>query len=801
MKVPVSWLREYVDFDATPRELADKLTFSGIEVEGIDQVGSDYKGMVVGEVTAIARHPGADRLRLCRVSDGAQEVAVVCGAFNLEVGDKVPFAPVGTVLPNGMKIKRAKIRGEESLGMLCAEDELGLSDDHSGIMLLPRNTAAGTPLSEVLGPPETVLTLEVTWNRADCLSMIGVAREVAALCGGKLRLPSVDYPESGESVDSHASVEISDPEGCPRYTARVLTNVRMASSPLWMQRRLALSGVRPINNIVDITNYVLLECGQPLHAFDHSLLTEQQIIVRRAAEGETMATLDGIERPLTSEMVVIADAQRPVAVAGVMGGAGTEIRDDTGTVLLESAAFDPARIHATSVQLGLSTESSHRFERGVDVVAVDWASRRAAALMVELAGATAARGVIDAYPAPAGPRQVSCRFARIRGRIGVEISDDDVVTILQSLELPVVGRNAESCVVDVPPFRPDLRIEADLIEEVARMHGMQDVPESVPMAKVVPGASDVDTRVRSRLREVLIGLGLTEAVHYSFLSQKLLDLVGADDDSARVVLPHPVSADYAVMRPTLVPQMVETLGRNLAHQVDEVKFFEMGRVFLRGEQGGIAEEERLCVGLMGPVGRGSLDRRRPVSREEMFLWAKGIVESMCAALHVPGVRFAPKKKSHFESGWSVGILSGEACIGELGLISGRLGHQWRMQDSVAVAEVAVQPIAAKALARAPLSPLPTYPSVARDIALVADSSVHHADVERVIRSAACKELTAVNLFDIYTDKRIGEAKRSLAYSLVYRSMTRTLTDDEVNGFHDSIKEALRRELHADIREE
>jgi phenylalanyl-tRNA synthetase beta chain len=801
MKVPISWLREYVDFDVNPEELADKLTFSGIELEGIEVIGSDYAGMVVGEVIAIAPHPGADRLRLCRVNDGAQEVDVVCGAFNFEIGDKVPFAPVGTVLPNGMKIKRAKIRGEESLGMLCAEDELGLSDDHSGIMLLPRNTAVGAPLSEVLGPPETVLTLEVTWNRSDCLSMIGIAREVAALCGSRLRLPSVDYPESGESVADYATVDITDAEGCPRYTGRVLSNIRMEASPLWMQRRLSLCGVRPISNVVDITNYVLLECGQPLHAFDHALLSDGQIVVRRASEGETMATLDGTERRLTPETVVIADARRAVAVAGVMGGAGTEIREDTGSVLLESAAFDPARIHATSLQLGLSTESSHRFERGVDIANVDWASRRATALMVELAGATAAKGVLDAYPAPADVLQVSCRFARVRGRIGVEISDDAIVGVLQSLELPVARRDGECCVIDIPSFRPDLRIEADLIEEVARMHGMQDVPENTPVAALVPGASDLDTRVQSRLREVLIGLGLTEAVHYSFLSQKLLDMVGADDASTRVVLPHPVSADYAVMRPSLVPQMVETLGRNLAHQVDEVKFFEMGRVFLRGEQGAIGEEERLCIGLMGPVGRASLDRRRPVSREEMFLWAKGIVESLCAALHVPDVRLAPEKKSHFESGWAASILSAGTGIGELGLIASRIGHAWRMQEAVAVVELLVQPIATNALARAPLSRLPTYPAVARDIALVVGAGVHHADVERVIRAAACEELTAVNLFDIYRGKRIGEAKRSLAYSLVYRSMERTLTDDEVNGYHDTIKTALREELKADIREE
>lgn len=801
MKVPVSWLRDYVDFDATPEELAEKLTFSGIEVEGIKTVGSDYAGLAVGEVTAIAPHPGADRLRLCRVDNGMEEVAVVCGAFNFDVGDKAPFAPVGTTLPNGMKIKRAKIRGEESFGMLCAEDELGLSDDHSGIMILPRDLEPGTPLAEVLGPPETILELEITWNRADCLSMIGIAREVAALCGSKLRLPPVEYPETGSAVEEYARVDIRDPEGCPRYTARVLSDVQIGPSPLWMQRRLTLAGVRPISNVVDITNYVLLECGQPLHAFDHTLLTDGQIVVRRAEESEKMATLDEVERNLTSEMVVIADAQRPVALAGVMGGAGTEIGDDTRTVLLESASFDPARIHATSVALGLTTESSHRFERGVDVANLDWASRRAAALMVELAGAKVATGAIDAYPAPEAPLQVACRFERVRSRIGVDIPDDDVVAILQSLELPVAGRDEKTCTIAVPSFRRDIRIEADLVEEVARIHGLQDIPEEVPSAVLVPGVSDRDTRVQARFRATLIGLGLTEAMHYSFLSGQLLDVVGADDATRRVVLPHPVSADHDVMRPTLVPQMIETLGRNLARQVDEVAFFEIGGVFLRGEDGAITEEDRLCIGLMGPIGRGGQDRRRPVSREEMFLWAKGILESLGHAMHVPELRFAPEKKPPFERGWAASILMGDTRVGELGLIEGRIRHKWRMQDAVAVVEVSVQPVVAKSLEQRALSPLPAYPSVSRDIALVVERGIHHADVERIIWASACEELTAVKLFDIYEDQRMGEAKRSLAYSLVYRSMKRTLTDDEVNEFHDRIKDALRAELKAEIRED
>ncbi|MDP6491746.1 MAG: phenylalanine--tRNA ligase subunit beta, partial [Kiritimatiellia bacterium] len=413
MKLPLSWLREYVDVDASAEEIAEKLTFSGTEVEGIEHVGAGCESIIVGEVLAWEKHPKADRLRLCRVSDGSNELPVVCGADNFDAGDKVALAPVGATLPDGMTIKEAKLRGEVSQGMLCAEDELGLSADHAGIMILPADAAAGTPLLDVMGGVETVLELEVTWNRPDCLCVIGMAREVAALYGLDLKIPEPALEETGKPVEEWTRVEVQDAADCPRYTARVLTDAELKPSPMWMRRRLACCGVRPINNVVDITNYVMLECGHPLHAFDFAMLKESRIVVRRAAEGEQMATLDDEERRLTPEMLVIADAERPVAVAGIMGGAGSEISDATQTVLLESATFDPALTHRTSVALGLSTESSHRFERTVDRATVEWASRRAAALMGEHCGATLAAGVIDVCGEAAGQAPIVCRLGRL----------------------------------------------------------------------------------------------------------------------------------------------------------------------------------------------------------------------------------------------------------------------------------------------------------------------------------------------------------------------------------------------------
>ena len=799
MKVPIGWLRDYVAVDAAPGEIAERLTFSGVEVEGIETVGSDWQGVVAGEILGVSPHPRADRLRLCRVADGRGELQVVCGADNFEVGDKVALACMGCTLPGGMKIRESKLRGEISRGMLCAEDELGLSDDHSGILLLPRETPAGTPLAEVLGPPETVLDLEITWNRPDCLSIAGIAREVAALFGAELRLPDTAVKESSVPVEDLAQVVIQAPDDCPRYTARVLQDVRIGPSPLWMQRRLSLCGVRPISNIVDVTNYVMLECGQPLHAFDYRLLSDRRIIVRRARPGESMATLDGTSRGLSEDMLVIADADQAVAVAGVMGGAGSEIRADTQTVLLESAVFSPPGIRRTSSRLGLSTESSHRFERGVDIGGAERWSRRAAGLMADLSGGSLARGVVDVYPGETLAREVSCRFGRLQSLVGVEVRPERAVSILASLELPVVRSDAESCTVSVPTFRPDIRIEADLIEEVARMVGLDQVPATVPQAHAAPEPDDRSARAMRACRATLIGLGLTEAMSYSFLSAPLLDMFGLDTPDQRVALPNPVSTDYAVMRSSLVPQLGESLARNLARQVHDVGLFEMGRVFLRNEKKAFVEQERVAIGLMGKMGRVALDRRRPVEAEEMFLWMKGILEALAAARRRP-ISFEPAESACLEPGWAVAVSADGVPCGMMGLLCSRIRTDWRMAEPVAVAEVGLAALCRNALDVPAARPVPAYPAVDRDLAVIVDESVTHARILQVIRAAAPKELTDVELFDIFRAEGIGLGRKSLAYSLVYRSLERTLTDEDANGFHDRIRNSLKQELNAEIRE-
>jgi phenylalanyl-tRNA synthetase beta chain len=800
MLIPLSWLRDYVDIDISVEELADKLTFSGTEVEAIIRSGECPDGVIVAEILEVQDHPDADKLKLCRVNTGAAEFSVVCGADNFEVGDKAAFAPPGTRLPGDLEIQTRKVRGEVSEGMLCAADEIGLSDDHSGIHLMERDAPVGTALSALLPEADTVLRLEVTWNRQDCLSIIGMAREVSALLGKSLKLPDIAYEEAGLPVKELVDIQIEDSERCGRYTARVLTEVSVTESPEWMQRRLHLCGVRPINNIVDITNYVMLECGQPLHAFDYDLVKDRSIVVRQAAAGESMTTLDGEKRDLASETLVIADGGGAVALAGIMGGDGSEIGEGTGSVLLESANFDAAGVHRSSVSLDISSESSHRFERGVDIELADWASSRAVSLLVAHAGGCAAKGGIDVYPGKPDPREVSCRFSRVRDLLGVQIGDPEILAIFQSLGMTAETIPDGSCVVKVPSFRGDIRIEADLIEEVARMHGLDQVPVAMPSAALGQGVDPHPPRKVARCRDQLIGLGLTEIMNYSYVSEDLLKAFGHHDALRTVVLPNPVSSEQSHLRRQLIPQIVESLGRNMSRQVDRAALFEIGRVFIARDGGEIKEEDRVAIGLMGPVGRSGFEARRAVENDEMFLWIKGIVEEICRNQNAVTVSFTPTNDVAMESGWAVELsINGRPC-GMLGLISESIRSEWRISGAVGVAELDLAMLVATSLETVRIESVPVYPSVSRDIAIIIDESVRHEEILGAIRSAGPVELTEIILFDIFRNKRIGHGKKSMAYSLIYQSVERTLTDEEVNGYHRSVMDALQGQLDAEIRE-
>ena len=810
MKLPISWLREYIDIDdLSVQDLADRMTFAGIEIEGIETVGGVSEKLIVAEVRTCESVPESDHLHKCRVFDGTTEWDVMCGAPNCRAGLKSCFAPVGTELPGGFTIsKRKLLKKYESFGMLCSEAEIGVSQDHGGIIEVDPAVPAGTPYADLVGKPETVFDVEITWNRPDLLSIIGLAREFGAILHRPVKLPAIDFAETDVPVESKAAVEILDPVGCPRYTARVIEGVVRKESPEWMRRRLELCGQRSIDIVVDVSNYVMLECGQPLHTFDYNEIRGHKIIVRRAFEGEKMKTLDGNDHALDpAKHLVIADTERAVALAGVMGGEDSEIKEGTNCVLLESATFAAPTIKTSGTSAGIRTESSHRYERGVDPGLADWASRRAAHLLATYAEGRVCRGVIDCDHRDTAPVCVMLRYQRVRDVVGVPLTDAEIDAFLDSLSIRKVDGCAlgmcpmpGSAVFEAPSYRVDIVDEADLVEEVARLNGLDKLPDLPPDTSVVPGVDDADFRALVKMRHTLVDLGLHEAMHYSFLAAGDLDDFDKGDEAKRLVLPNPVSADFGVMRDSLLPQLAASLGRNAARQEPVVALFELGRVFGRGDDGTPREENHLSIGLTGPFGRAETDRVRPVSNEEAMLVLKGVLETLAAAMHAPAVRLERADFPGFEPGWGAKIIVAGKPVGRMGLVSAAIRHNWRVNQPMAVAETTREAWTGNAAKVPSCKPVPPFPSTFRDIAFIADASVTHEEILKVIRKAGPAELAAVRLFDIYEGKNIGAGRRSLAYTLEYRSAERTLRDDEVNKMNEKVREALKAKLGVELRE-
>jgi phenylalanyl-tRNA synthetase beta chain len=694
----------------------------------------------------------------------------------------------------------AKVRGEVSEGMLCAEDELGLSDEHDGIVILPETAVPGEPMAKFY-PPETILALEITWNRPDCLSIRGIARELAALYGEMLQEPEVKIEGAVGDVSGLVRVAVEDSDACPRYTAQLLRGVKVGPSPAWVQRRLQLCGIRPINNIVDATNYVMLEYGQPLHAFDFRLVRGGQIVVRRARAGEEIETLDGTTRKLSAEMLVIADGGGPVAVAGVMGGAGSEIRDDTQDVLIESAGFDPRVVRTGSVKLALASESSHRFERGVDETASEQAGMRALALMQAWGGGVPVRGIVDVYLRPHQAVVLALHAERLQKILGIVVPDAEVERILRSLGFGVTNSAKGIWDVSVPTFRRDVTCEADLWEEIARMHGIDAVPERLPAVRIVPESDDAASRAVYRMRELLAGAGLSEAMHYSFLPASLLDAWNPQDADFRLVLPNPVSADQGVMRNSLIPQLVESLARNKARQLESAALFETGTVYWRATAGASPVEElRLGMGISGRLAVPGRQDRSAVTPDEVYFILKGVVEQLICDLHVSGLSFVVAAHPFCESGQACEISLGGEVVGFIGLLRKDLCRARRLTLPVAIAELSLVKILPKSVAAVSFGAIPAYPSVGRDFAAVVDESVTHAKLQDIIRQNAPSELTSVALFDIFRSEELEHGKKSMGYTLTYQSAAKTLTDEEVNQLHDGVKNALRREAGVQFRE-
>ena len=809
MNVTLNWLKTYINFALAPSELAERLTMLGIEVESIKHLGAELAGVVVGKVNAVTPHPNAEKLVVCQVDVGeAAELQIVCGAPNVQEGMQAPVATIGTALPNGLTIKRAKLRGTESHGMLCSEKELGLSDDAAGLMELPADFAAGTPLAEALGLDDVVMQLEITPNRADCLSLIGVAREIRADTGNPLKLPNAKGLSYGERIPT--SVTIDAPALCPRYAARVIQGIQVGPSPEWLQRRLKSVGVGVINNIVDVTNFVLMEYGQPLHAFDYHKLAENRIVVRRAAKGELLTTLDEIERELTSDILVIADAEKPVALAGIMGGYDSEITAETRDVLLESAYFNPASVRATSKALGIHTEASYRFERGTDPGAVIAALERAAQLITELAGGTICEGVVDVYPGETPLRQIQLRPARVNFILGTAMEATEMVEILTRLGFHVAPADADTYQVTVPTFRADVTREIDLIEELARVYGYDNIPTTLPKGDIPIPEPDVKTEVRQRVKRFLLASGMMEAVNYSFCAPSCFDKIRMHEKDARreaVQLRNPLSPEMSLLRTTLLPSLLENAQHNHNHQIDTIALFEMSTVFLVEETPGdsparevsptgVGEPERAAGILAGHVGGGMY--KNPY-RAPDFFDIKGIVEGMLEVCGVTDYMLARTDEPTFHPGRNAAVLLSDERVGIFGEAHPAVLENYDLPYKAYLFEFDLGALSAAATFSKRFEPISIYPKVQRDLAIVLDADIPADKPLALIYATGGELVESARLFDVYVGEPVPAGKKSLAYTIAYHSATETLTDKAVNRLHERVVARLNRELGAELR--
>jgi len=797
VKIPYRWLTELVETDVSAPEVAERLTMAGIEVAGLAPRVRGLSGVVVGEVREVSPHPAGGPLTICRVSTGSQDFHVVCGAPNVRVGTRAAFARPGAVLPEGRCVEATSIKGVVSQGMLCSEAELGVGEDGAGIFLLDPDAPLGKDLVAYLELDDPILEIEVTPNRPDCLSVIGIAREVAALTGGRVRMPPTAVGETDPSAASLTAVTVEDPDLCPRYAARVILDVAVGPSPAWLRERLRAVGLRPINNVVDVTNYVLWELGHPLHAFDYDLLRGHRIVVRRARAGEGLVTLDTQSRPLADSMLVIADAERAVAVAGVMGGANTEVGGATRRVLLESACFKPASVRRTAKALNLSTEASYRFERGADIDGLLEALDRAAQLVARLAGGRVARGVVDVYPAPRAPSQVRLRLARIQRVIGACPSPDRVETILRGLGFPLEARDG-GFQVRVPSFRRDVSLEDDLVEEVARVWGYGEIPSTIPSGALRLTRRPRHLVTQDAVRHALTASGCQEAVTLALVNPAHVAYLGwAADDPRVVTLQNPLAADRSILRPSLLFGLLEAVGTNVRRQSPDVRLFEIGRVFEGQGPGQLAREDtRVGVVLSGTRGPRSWFGGK--ARVDLFDM-KGVVENVAEALERGDVTVDAVQVPYLEEGRGVTVEVQGVAVGILGELHPDVQRAFGLPAPVFVAELSLDRLEAIPARTLVHRPLPRFPGVQRDLAVVLPATVLADEVGRVIREIPNPCLKRVTLFDVYAGEQVGPRRKSLAYSLWYQAEDRTLTDMEVNAMHAEVIERLRQSLGAEVR--
>lgn len=804
MIVTYSWLKEFVDCDLAPEDLAHRLTMAGLEVDAMEKLGEGLDSVVVARLISVEPHPDADRLTVCQVDAGGEPVQVVCGAKNHKAGDLVVLAQVGSVLPGDFKIKKSKIRGQFSQGMLCSEVELGLAEESAGIMILPPGLPVGQPAFEALGLKDVRFELGLTPNRADCLSVVGVAREVAAIAGKPLRLPKIEVPESGAPASEQTSVTIEEPGMCPRYAARLVRGVKIGPSPDWMVRRLESVGQRSINNVVDVTNYVLMELGHPLHAFDFRLLRGGRIVVKKAGDQERFTTLDSQERVLNRDDLTICDAEGAVALAGIMGGENSEIQADTVDILLESAYFNPPTIRRTSKRLGIHSESSHRFERGADVDMVPRALDRAAALIQQVAGGSVAPGAIDAYPRPVPEKKISIEAARTSRLLGFDLDILEIKSLLQTIGLSselAPDRTDAVLYVTVPNFRPDIEREIDLIEEVARLKGYEHIPTTMPQGRILGHCETPAMRLEHSLREAIVACGFSEVINYAFNAPAALDkilLAPQDPRRNQVRLLNPLTEEQSVMRTALLPSVLQSAAQNLAYRsTTDLRLFELRPVFLPADEELPRETLHLTAVMCG--------RRSPLGWSHGndlvdFFDLKGVVEELLVSLRIPSLSWDPEfKENYYHPGKTCSVCCGEVMLGTLGEIHPRVLENFDVEQPVFAFELDLAALAQVTGGEAKFQALSRFPGVYRDSALLLDEAVSARQILDAVRGAKARDMEDVILFDIYRGKGIPAGKKSVAIRVRYRSPEKTLTDEEIGKAHGRIIKTLENELGAEIR--
>ncbi len=796
MLVPVNWLKDYVDIGMDVDQLADILTMSGTKVELIQEAGEVIDRIVVGKVTEIKPHPNADKLLIGMVDVGDRVLQLVTGALNVKKGDFIPVALDGAVLPGGTEINAGRIRGEDSEGMMCSALELALDLDSlteekkEGIFILDGEYTPGTDIREVISLNEKVIDFEITTNRPDCLSILGIAREVGAALGVPCKMPETTAKNKKGSIKDYLKgISIREPDLCYRYLGRVIDNINIKPSPQWMQKRLIQAGMRPINNIVDITNYVMLETGQPMHAFDLEKVGGREIIVRRAGDGEKIVTLDGKERKLDTNDLIIADAKEPVGIAGVMGGEYSEITQKTRTILLETASFNGYNVRKTSKKLGLWSEASFRFVRGVYQDLAGTASERAAALMEQLGAGEVVDGVMDVYPNPPKPYYLEVEAERINKLIGISLSPQRMKDMLERLEMKVELKDRRLCIT-IPTFRQDIRLDYDIVEEVARLYGYDNIPKTVMTGSWVLGTRSRREKTRDRVRDVLCGCGMYEIYTYSFESPSVFDKINLPKDSAlrkTVTIQNPLGEEYSIMRTTLLPSMLNVVSLNYNRGTQRAGFYEIAPRFIPREiplKDLPDEKMTLAIGLYGG---------------EDFYSIKGRVETLLGELNITGYDFRRIKAGPYHPGRAAEILVDGETLGIIGEVHPEVLKNYGIEVRTYAGELDFDLLMEKADSQVTYTPLPKYPSVNRDIAVIVDREVEAGTLHQIIQEAGGDIVEEIGLFDIYTGEQIPEGKKSVAYSLTLRSREKTLTEQEAGEVMQKVLKGLKNKAGAVLR--